>query len=139
MDERGLADTNTSGGRHATGEISACNRSGNKLGFSNLEIKEESGKLRVKAAAPYAFDKDLFWDNLKTIPNWQNEVEVNPTVQKTGVYGYYTVQAGDTLSKLAKAHLGDAKRCMEIFNLNKDVLKNPDLIKVGQMIRLPPK
>ncbi len=112
---------------------------GNKLGFSNLEIKEEGGKLRVKATAPYAFDKDLFWDKLKTIPNWQNEVEVNLTVQKTDVYGYYTVQAGDTLSKLAKAHLGDAKRYMEIFNLNKDVLKNPDLIKVGQKIQLPSK
>jgi nucleoid-associated protein YgaU len=93
----------------------------------------------VKATAPYAFDRDLFWDKLKTIPNWQNEVEVNLTVQKTDIYGYYTVQAGDTLSKLAKAHLGDAKRYMEIFNLNKDVLKNPDLIKVGQKIQLPPK
>jgi LysM repeat protein len=112
---------------------------GYKLGFSDFEIKEEGGKLRVKANAPYAFDRDLFWDKLKTIANWQNEVEVNLTVQRTDVYGYDTVQAGDTLSKLAKAHPGDAKRYMEISNLNKDVLKNPDLIKVGQKIQLPAK
>jgi len=112
---------------------------GYKLGFSNLEVKEDGGKLRVKANAPYAFDKDLFWDKLKTIPNWQSEVEVTINVQRTDVYGYYTVQAGDTLSKLAKAHLGDAKRYMEIFNINKDVLTNPDLIKVGQKIQLPAK
>lgn len=112
---------------------------GYKLGFSNLEIKEEGGKLRVKASANYALDKDLFWDKLKTIPNWQSEVEVSITVQRTDVYGYYTVQAGDTLSKLAKAHLGDAKRYMEIFNLNKGILQNPDLIKVGQKLQLPPK
>lgn len=110
-----------------------------KLGFSGLEVKEEGGKLRIKGSAPYAFDKDLFWDKLKTVATWQTEVEVNVSVQKTDVYGYYTIQAGDTLSKLAKAHLGDPKRYMEIFNLNKDVLKNPDLIKVGQKIQLPAK
>ncbi len=112
---------------------------GTKLGFSSFEVKEEGGKLRIKANVPYAFDRDQFWDKLKTIANWQSEVEVNLTVQKTDAYGYYTVQAGDSLSKLAKAHLGDAKRYMEIFNLNKDVLKNPDLIKIGQKIQLPPK
>ncbi len=112
---------------------------GYKLGFSSFEVKEEGGKLRIRASAPYAFDRDQFWDKLKTIANWQSEVEVNLTVQKTDAYGYYTVQAGDSLSKLAKAHLGDAKRYMEIFNLNKDVLKNPDMIKVGQKIQLPPK
>jgi len=110
-----------------------------KLGFSGLDVKEEGGKLRINGSAPYAFDKDLFWDKLKTVATWQSEVEVNISVQKTDVYGYCTVQAGDTLSKLAKAHLGDAKRYMEIFNLNKDVLKNPDLIKVGQKLQLPPK
>ena len=109
------------------------------LGFSGLDVKEEGGKLRIKGSAPYAFDKDLFWDKLKTVATWQTDVEVNISVQKTDVYGYYTVQSGDTLSKLAKAHLGDPKRYMEIFNLNKDVLKNPDLIKVGQKIQLPAK
>jgi nucleoid-associated protein YgaU len=110
-----------------------------KLGFSGLSVQEDGGKLRISGTAQYAFDKDRFWDQLKTVPTWQSEVEANISVQRTDVYGYYTVQAGDTLSKLAKAHLGDAKRYMEIFNLNKDVLKNPDLIKVGQKIQLPPK
>jgi nucleoid-associated protein YgaU len=64
---------------------------------------------------------------------------VNVNVAKNDVYGYYTVQSGDTLSKLAKAHLGDGKRYMEIFNLNKDSLKSPDLIKVGQKLQFPPK
>jgi nucleoid-associated protein YgaU len=110
---------------------------GTKLGFSNLEANEEGGKLRINASAPFAFDKDLFWDKLKSIPSWDTEVAADIKVQRNDVYGYYTVQAGDTLSKLAKAHLGDAKRYMEIFNLNKDVLKNPDLIKVGQKLQVP--
>ena len=109
------------------------------LGFAGLDVKEEAGKLRIKGSAPYALDKDLFWDELKTVPTWQTEVEVNIGVQKTDAYGYYTVKAGDTLSKLAKAHLGDAKRYMEIFNLNKGILKDPDMIKVGQKLQLPSK
>jgi len=39
----------------------------------------------------------------------------------------------------AERHLGDAKRSMEIFKLNQDTLKDPNLIKVGQKIKLPPK
>ena len=110
-----------------------------KLGFSGLDVKEDGGKLHITGSAQYAYDKDLFWDKLKHVDSWQSDLDVNVSVQKTDVYGYYTVQSGDTLSKLAKAHLGDAKRYMEIFNLNKDVLKNPDLIKVGQRIQLPAK
>lgn len=110
-----------------------------EMGFSGLEVSEVAGKLKIKATAQYQFDKDLFWDKLKTIPNWNNEVEANVSVMKSDVYGYYTVKSGDTLSKLAKAHLGDAKRYMEIFNLNKAILKDPDLIKVGQRLQLPKK
>jgi len=112
---------------------------GKKLGFSGVEVKEVGGKLKLKATAQYQFDKDLFWDKLKTIPNWNNEVDASISVMKSDVYGYYTVQAGDTLSKMAKAHLGDAKRYMEIFNLNKTILKDPDMIKVGQRLQLPAK
>jgi nucleoid-associated protein YgaU len=117
---------------------SALNLAG-ELGFTGLDVKEEGGKLKIKGTAPYAFDKDLFWDTLKNVSTWQTEVEVNIGVQKTDVYGYYTVKSGDTLSKLAKAHLGDGKRYMEIFNLNKNVLKDPDMIKVGQKLQLPAK
>jgi len=117
---------------------SALNLAG-ELAFTSLEVKEEGGKLKIKGTAPYAFDKDLFWDKLKAVSTWQTEVEVNIGVQKTDVYGYYTVKSGDTLSKLAKAHLGDAKRYMEIFNVNKNILKDPDKIQVGQKIQLPAK
>jgi nucleoid-associated protein YgaU len=121
------------------GKYQAAIDLGKKLGFSGIEVNEVGGKLKMKATAQYQFDKDLFWDKMKTIPNWNNEVEASISVMKSDVYGYYTVQAGDTLSKLAKAHLGDAKRYMEIFNLNKNILKDPDMIKVGQKLQLPSK
>ena len=49
----------------------------------------------------------------------------------------YTVKSGDTLSKIAKEYLGNASDYMKIFNANKDQLSNPDLIKPGQVLRIP--
>ncbi len=49
----------------------------------------------------------------------------------------YVVQSGDSLSKIAKEELGDASRWPEIFELNKDQIKDPNLIRVGQELRLP--
>jgi nucleoid-associated protein YgaU len=49
----------------------------------------------------------------------------------------YVVQPGDSLSKIAKEKLGDAARWPEIFELNKDQIKDPNLIHVGQKLRLP--
>jgi nucleoid-associated protein YgaU len=111
--------------------------SAKQLQLTLTEIKEEGGKVRVKGNAAYQLDKDLFWDKVKTFSNWENEMAADIRVERTDIFGVYTVKSGDTLSKLAKDWLGDAKRYMEIFNNNKDQLTNPDLIKVGQKLKLP--
>jgi nucleoid-associated protein YgaU len=49
----------------------------------------------------------------------------------------YTVVAGDNLSKIAKKLLGDANRWREIHQLNADAIKNPDLIRPGQVLKIP--
>lgn len=49
----------------------------------------------------------------------------------------YTVAKGDTLSKIAKHFYGNANRWHEIFEANRDQLKNPDLIKPGQVLVIP--
>lgn len=63
---------------------------------------------------------------------------VDTTAEKVGG-GTYTVQKGDTLSKIAKNELGDANAWKKIFELNSDVLKDPDKIFPDQVLRLPPK
>ena len=52
---------------------------------------------------------------------------------------YYTVKSGDTLSKIAKEHYGDANAYMRIFEANTPMLKHPDKIYPGQNLRIPPK
>jgi len=51
----------------------------------------------------------------------------------------YTIVKGDTLSKIAREEYGDAKLWRKIFELNKDVIEDPDKIFPGQVITLPPK
>ncbi|AAM43030.1 LysM peptidoglycan-binding domain-containing protein [Xanthomonas campestris pv. campestris] len=50
-----------------------------------------------------------------------------------------TVQAGDSLSVIAKRHYGDGNSWPRIFEANRDTLKDPDTIFPGQVLRLPPK
>ncbi len=49
----------------------------------------------------------------------------------------YTVQKGDSLSKIAKREYGDAQQWRRIYQANRDVIDNPDLIYPGQVLRLP--
>jgi len=49
----------------------------------------------------------------------------------------HTVVAGDTLSKIAKRFYGNANRWHEIFDANRDQISNPDLIRPGQVLKIP--
>ncbi len=51
---------------------------------------------------------------------------------------YYTVVSGDNLSKISKAHYGDANKYMKIYEANTPMLKHPDKIYPGQVLRIPP-
>ncbi len=59
------------------------------------------------------------------------EEAITPEVQT------YTIEKGDTLSKIAKEHYGAASAWKQIFEANRDVLDDPDRIFPGQIIKLP--
>ena len=50
---------------------------------------------------------------------------------------YYVIQKGDSLSAIAKRYYGNAQDYPRIFDANREVIKNPDLIYPGQKIRIP--
>lgn len=103
--------------------------------------EERSGKLHFQGTVKTEAEANRIWDAIKTVPDWRNDVIAD--IKVTGgpapapSAGTYTVKAGDTLSKIAKATLGDANAYMKIFDLNKDQLSDPDKIKPGQVLKLP--
>jgi LysM repeat protein len=105
--------------------------------------EERDGKLYFKGTVATDAEKNELWAAIKTIPTWQRDVvadiqvtggpsaEVNSVTAGAARAKTYTVKAGDTLSRIAKEHLGNASEYMKIFNLNKDQLTDPDMIKPG--------
>ena len=109
----------------------------NQIGLKNPDVTEQGGKLHIKGIAEYQTGVNLLWDAIKTHPNWQNEVVADIRAERKVIHGIHTVVSGDTLSKLAKRYLGDANAYMKIFEANKDTLKDPNMIKVGQQLTIP--
>ena len=104
--------------------------------------EERESKLIFKGTVATEKEKNEIWTAIKTIPDWQKEVEAYITVTGAPAAAApaartYTVKPGDTLSKIAKDMLGNAGAYMKIFEANKDQLTNPDLIKPGQVLKIP--
>jgi nucleoid-associated protein YgaU len=101
--------------------------------------EERDGKLYFKGQVKNQDEVNKIWDAIKTVPDWRNdvvaEVTIDPAAAKEAAT--YTVKSGDTLSKIAREHLGDANDYMKIFNANKDQLSDPDKIKPGQVLKIP--
>lgn len=101
--------------------------------------EERDGKLHFKGTVATEAEKNEIWSAIKTIPTWQNDIvaDIQVTGGPAAAAKTYTVKAGDTLGAIAKEHLGSAGAYTKIFELNKDVLTDPDKIKPGQVLRLP--
>jgi len=101
--------------------------------------QEKEGKLYFIGTVKSEDEKNRIWNALKTVGDWKTDIVADikvvappPAPSKT-----YTVQPGDTLSKIAKANLGNASDYVKIFEANRDQLSDPDKIKPGQILRIP--
>jgi nucleoid-associated protein YgaU len=104
--------------------------------------QEKDGKLHFVGSVQSEDQKNELWTAIKTIPSWKDDIVADIKVKGGGAPAAaagrtYTVKSGDTLSKIAKEHLGDANAYMKIFNANKDQLTDPDKIKPGQVLKIP--
>jgi nucleoid-associated protein YgaU len=101
--------------------------------------EERDGKLYFKGTTQTQAEANKIWDAIKTIPTWPDEIiaDIQAVGGLAAAETTYTVKAGDTLSKIAKQHLGDANAYMAIFDANRDQLKDPDKIQPGQVLKIP--
>ena len=108
--------------------------------LQNLHFQDN--KLFIKGAAPTDAAKNEVWTAIKSVDRTYGDLTADITIDPSlpppkPKEQAYTVQSGDTLSKISKQFYGDANRYMKIFDANKDQLKDPNTIKPGQTLRIP--
>ena len=120
-------------------------------GIQLQNLNMEGDKLLIRATAPSADLKNKVWDQIKLVdPNFSDLIAdiqapaaaaaaatAAGNAPSTTAARSYTVQAGDSLSKIAKQFYGDANTYMTIFEANKDKLSDPDKIKPGMDLVIP--
>ena len=119
--------------------------------MQSLELQGD--QLFMRAEAPSEDAKNRIWDQIKLVdPSHADligDITVSESAQsaRTQTAGAsmsggqstraYTVQPGDSLSKISKQFYGDASRYMKIFEANRDQLKNPNEVHSGQRLIIP--
>ena len=117
-----------------------------RIQFHNLHVQDD--KLYIKGVAPSLEARSRFGDQLKQIDPSESdvvaEIDIRQAQAQAAAAGggssaavTYTVKPGDTLSKISREHYGSANEFMRIFYANRDKLKDPDKIQVGQQLTIP--
>lgn len=107
-------------------------------GIDDLKVAFDDGVVNLsgKAFSADAVEKAvLMAGNVKGVQEVKIDGVDAPAV--TDTVKYYVIEKGDTLSGIAKRYYGNAMEYPKIFEANREVIKNPDLIFPGQKIRIP--
>jgi len=130
-------------------------------GIQVANLHQQEGKLFIKGTAPSLEAANKVWDEIKRInprlddiiaefpvdpsiapktaqpqPQTQNQNQTQTQTQASR-FQTYKVKQGDTLSKISQQFYGNANDYMRIFNANKDKLKDPDHVNIGEELKIP--
>ncbi len=107
-------------------------------GINNLEVTVEDDVVSISgdAESAAALEKAvLMAGNVKGVSEVRSDAVTAPAaIEKIE---YYEIVSGDTLSAVAKKYYGKSSAYMRIFEANREVIKDPDKIYVGQKLRIP--
>ncbi len=111
----------------------------NRFNMKDAKVEEkEDGYLKVYGIVNTQHEKNQIWDKIKEVGGSSpTDIKADIRAENKEYLHLHKVESGDTLGKIAKEYLGEAGKYMEVFNANKDQLSNPDLIKVGQELKIP--
>ena len=111
----------------------------NQLGVKLTHVHIQDNKLYIEGAAGTEAIKNKIWDQVKLVDTSLSDITLNISVdpslapkQRT-----YTVAAGDSLSKIAKQFYGNVNQYMKIYEANRNVLSDPNVVKIGQELVIP--
>jgi LysM repeat protein len=124
-----------------------------QIGIQLQNVHIENGKLLIRGKAPNENVKNEIWNRIKAVDSSYSDLVADITIDSslpqpaaaaTGEASRsrnagqtYTVKPGDSLSKIAQQFYGKASDYSKIFEANRDKLKDPDKIQVGQELVIP--
>jgi nucleoid-associated protein YgaU len=110
-------------------------------------VNMEGDKLFIRATAPSQDVKNRVWDQIKLVDSQFSDLNADIQAPAAAAAAAaagstpgprtYTVQAGDSLSKISKHFYGDPNQYMKIVNANKVQIPDPDKIKPGMELNIP--
>jgi pentose-5-phosphate-3-epimerase len=123
-------------------------------GVHLTHLHVQDNKLFIQGTAPSEQIKNEAWNRVKAVDSTYRDLTCDLTVDSSlpqpqaaqaaaasanaSMSGRtYTVQPGDTLSKIAKEFYGNANDYNQIFAANRDKLESPDKIQAGQELVIP--
>ncbi len=107
------------------------------LEIEGLKVKFDDGVATISGKAPSQAEKEkaiLALGNTQGVSRVDDQMTVGAAEPEAT---FYTVVSGDSLSKIAKAQYGDPMKYPLIFEANKPMLKDPNKIYPGQVLRIP--
>jgi len=120
------------------------------LGVRNLGAQVRDKTVTLTGEAPSREVADMAMQKLDEIvspDNIVNTIKIDKpapppepeaeAVPEPPTERYHLVAAGDTLGHIAQKYYGKASSYMKIFEANRDILDDPNLIKVGQKLKIP--
>lgn len=110
-----------------------------ELKINDLKIEIEGDMATIWGTAKNQSTREkiiLVVGNVEGISKVDDNMEVE---NKEPEAVFHTVETGDTLGKIAREHYGSEAKYKEIYEANKPMLKDPDKIYPGQVLRIPEK
>lgn len=107
------------------------------LAYNSLTVKTKGDTVTITGSVKSQQDSEkiaLAVGNVEGVKAVDNQLSVDEPEPEAK---FYTVKSGDTLSKIAKEVYGDPMKYGVIFEANKPMLKDPDLIYPEQVLRIP--
>lgn len=103
-----------------------------------LNVTEQDSVLYIDGKVSSSGDKEAIWQAYNQIdPDYRaGDVRLTIEVNEAPSTTTYTVKSGDNLSKIASQF---GLKWKDIFEENKDIIKNPDLIQPGWNLKIPVK
>lgn len=135
---KGVGASIFGGGKNEAQEIENLLKTdlGDRIKNLKVEYKDEVVTLYGQCDTHATKEKAiLLAGNIKGVAKVKDDYFTAPRPEEETEF--YTVKKGDSLSKIAKAYYGNAMKYPVIFEANREVIKNADLIYPGQVLRIP--